>query len=383
MRLSHSMSGVSVHLLLFGICALAITPGCTAPEDRAANDASVIAFDALVADVERLGWSRAGLAAAREQAIALGSAAVLIVTQGEVVLRHGDLARNYRVHSIRKSFLSALYGIAIEDGRIDPTRTLGELGIDEQTPLTESEKRATIADLLASRSGVYLPAASEVASMRSGRPERHQYEPGSHWYYNNWDFNVLGTIYRQQTGEDIFEAFERQIALPIGMQDYTLGNTRYQLEDVSIHPSYKFRMSTRDLARFGVLFLDGGRWNGTSIVPEEWVSTSTRCHSITGRSGTKGGFGLMWWVDADAEGRPVLSEPPAAYTASGSGGHRLTVLPGIDTVLVLRTDTDDPGAARIGSSTYDDFVESVLRARLPSSGGPAQARPPNDPSHHR
>ena len=352
---------------LVGILALAMTPGCTAPENPLLHDP--VAPDAVVQDVERLGWSRAGLATIQQEAATLGAAAVLIVTSGEVVLLHGDIARNYRAHSIRKSFLSALYGIAIENGIIDPARTIEELGIDEITPLTKSEKRATIADLLASRSGIYLPAASEVAAARDGRPERHRYEPGSHWHYNNWDHNVLGSIYRQETGEDIFEAFERQIANPIGMQDYKLSDTRYQLEEVSLHPSYKFRISTRDLARFGTLFLNKGRWRGTSIVSEKWVSASTQSQSITGRGGTKGGYGLMWWVDADVEGRPSLSGPPAAFTASGKGGHRLTVIPEIETVLVLRTDTDDPNAARIGSSTYDRFVARVLGKRLPRSAG--------------
>jgi len=354
---------------LLGTFALVLVSSCAAAEQSPPVDSNALVLDELVTDAERLGWSSAGLTTIRQEVVSLGAAAVLIVTSGEVVLRHGDVAKNYRAHSIRKSFLSALYGIAIERGRIDPTQTLGELGIDEKTPLTESEKRATITDLLASRSGVYLPAASEVAAARDGRPERHEYEPGSHWYYNNWDFNVLGSIYRQETGEDIFEAFERQLAIPIGMQDFELKGTRYQFEDVSLHPSYKFRMSTRDLARFGILFLNRGRWGGVSIVPEEWVATSTRVHSVTGRRGTKSGYGLMWWVSTEEQARSIGSGGPAPYTASGTGGHRLTVLPDIDTVLVFRVDTDSPGAARIGSSAYDRFVESVLRARLSRDEG--------------
>lgn len=353
-----------VYLRLLGFGALSIALGCSA-SSRVAVNPTWIALDNVVMDVERLGWSRDGLAGVRAQAISMGSVATLIVTSGEVVLSHGDISKKYRAPSIRKSLLSALYGIAIDNGQIDPKRTLGELGIEEKTPLTEAEKRATITVLLEGRSGVYLPAASEVAAMREGRPDRHLYEPGSHWLYNNWDHNVLGSIYRQETGEDIFEAFERLITTPIGIQDYEIGHMRYQLEEVSLHPSYKFRMSTRDLARFGFLYLNNGWWGSTSIVSEGWVSKSTRALSITGRRGSKGGFGMMWWVDADQEGRPALSSGlPAAYTASGVGGHRLTVLPEIDTVVVLRTDTDDRSAARIGSSKYDRFLRHILRARL-------------------
>ncbi len=344
-----------------------MVPGCHGPAKQPPHDSAAIDFDKVVSNAEPLGWSDDGLAAVQAKIASLGAAAALMVTSDEVVLRHGDLAKNYRAHSIRKSFLSALYGIAIDAGQIDPTWNLRDLGIDERTPLSRSEKQATITDLLSCRSGVYLPAASEVASARKSRPERHQFEPGAQWHYNNWDHNVLGTIYGQETGQDLFEAFETQIAVPLGMQDYRLSNTRYQLEEVSLHPSYKFRMSTRDLARFGMLFLHKGAWQGHRILSEEWVSRSTRPHSITGRGGSKGAYGLMWWVSADENGNPPTSDLASAFTASGTGGHRLTVMPRIDTVFVLRTDTDDRNSPRIGSSTYDRLLDLVLSARLASS----------------
>jgi len=63
------------------------------------------------------------------------------------------------VHSIRKSYLSALYGIHVHEGRIQLSKTLADLGIDDQSPLTAVEKRATVADLLKARSGVYHPTS--------------------------------------------------------------------------------------------------------------------------------------------------------------------------------------------------------------------------------
>lgn len=315
------------------------------------------------ADPVRSGWSSSGLERSRLDARRLGAVALLVVTDGEPVLWFGDLTRPLRAHSIRKSLLSALFGIAIDEGRIDLRETLAGLGIDETTtPLTEEEKRATVADLLASRSGIYLPAASEVPSAQEARPERYRDAPGERWVYANWGFNALGTIYRSRTGEDVFEAFERRIAIPIGMQDFDLEDTRYQLEEVSRHPSYKFRISTRDLARFGSLYLRGGEWDGTQVLPREWVEASTRAHSITGRRGTKSGYGWMWWVAAPVDAsRSTI--PDGAFTASGTGGHRLTVLPSISTVVVFRTDTDDPEAPRVGSSAYDRFLTGLLEAR--------------------
>jgi CubicO group peptidase (beta-lactamase class C family) len=154
---------------LLASCALAIVSACASPAPRSSTAPDAIDFGVASEDPESLEWSDHRLAELQHDVDALGLAAVLIVIGDQVVFSHGDVARTYRAHSIRKSLLSALYGIAIGDGRIDPEQTLAELGIDDTTPLTASEQRATVADLLAARSGVNLPAASEEASMRAGR----------------------------------------------------------------------------------------------------------------------------------------------------------------------------------------------------------------------
>src|SRR4029079_8257023 len=128
---------------------------------------------------------------------------------------------------------------AVAEGKIDTARTLAELGIDEKsTPLTTEERQARVLDLLLARSGVYLPAAAEIDAMRDARPKRGSHPPGTFWYYNNWDFNVLGTIFRQATGEDLFQAFDRRIAKPIGMQDYRPADGEYSLEAPSEHAAF-------------------------------------------------------------------------------------------------------------------------------------------------
>lgn len=131
--------------------------------------------------------------------------AFLALRDGRAIASHGDPARKVSVASVRKSLLGALYGVAVDEGRIDLSATLGALGIDDLAPaLTPDEKRATVADLLAARSGIYHVAAYETREMKRKRPERGSHAPGSFWFYNNWDFNTLGTIYRQRTGEDVF-----------------------------------------------------------------------------------------------------------------------------------------------------------------------------------
>jgi len=150
---------------------------------------------------------------------------MMIVQGGRVVDQWGDVDKKIEVRSIRKSFLSALYGIHVSDGRIDLGKTMAEIGIDDLPPaLTAAEKQATILDLLRARSGIYHEAARETPGMRAKRPARGSHPPGTFWYYNNWDFNVLGTIFEKLTGKGIFEDFAQQIAKPIGMEDYVVSD---------------------------------------------------------------------------------------------------------------------------------------------------------------
>ena len=172
---------------------------------------------------ETLGYSSEKLEKAEAFSRTIDTAAVMIVVDGVVLDSWGETTKKFNVHSIRKSFLSALYGIHVNAGTIDLSKTMEELGIDDNEPsLSDVEKKATVHQLLKARSGVYHLALYESAGMKAGRPERHSHEPGTHWYYNNWDFNVAGEIFRNLTKTDIFREFKRAIAGPVGMQDFEI-----------------------------------------------------------------------------------------------------------------------------------------------------------------
>jgi CubicO group peptidase (beta-lactamase class C family) len=318
-------------------------------------------------DIKKLGWSPPHVAALEKRVKAVGSAAFMIVSGGKIVAQWGDPSRKFWSHSVRKSLLSALIGQAVAEGKIDTAQTLADLGIDEKaTPLTAEERRARVLDLLQARSGVYLAAAAEIEAMRDARPKRGSHPPGTFWYYNNWDFNVLGTVFRRATGEDLFVAFDRRVARPVGMQDYRPEEGVYDLEPPSEHPAFGFRISARDLARFGLLYLHRGKWAGQQLIPEGWVTASVRSYSSTGSQGsltTKSGYGYMWWVQINRQAHPDLRLPDGSFTASGNGGQRLTVIPHIDTLLVNLMNTDEPGP-RIGSTEWDAIVADVLAARI-------------------
>ena len=283
---------------------------------------------------EEIGWSSVKLEEAENYAEQIGSAAVMALYEGKVFFSWGKIKQKYLIHSIRKPFLCALYGIYVKRGLIDLDKSLDELGIDDIPPgLTSTEKLATVRDLLMSRSGVYHEAAAEAQVMIRTRPERGSHAHGTFFYYNNWDFNVLGTIFEQQTGKKIFEAFKEEIADPIGMQDFLLTDGRYQREGKkSKHPAYHFRMTARDMARFGLLYQNKGKYGDLQIIPPEWIAESTTPYSINNLDGD--GYGYMWSIIPEEAG---LGN---GFYHTGTGVHLLAVLPDTKLVLVHRVDTD-------------------------------------------
>ncbi len=317
---------------------------------------------------ESLGWSSTKLAAAQAFAKRIGSAAVVIVQDGVIVDAWGDISHKYFCHSMRKSLMSALYGIYVAEGKIKLDATLAELGIDDLTPLTEVEKTAMVKDLLSARSGVYIEAAGEAASMKAMRPARGSHAPGTFWYYNNWDFNALGSIFDQLSGEEnIYSAFQERIAGPIGMQDYDPEELHYGYESYSRHPYYGFRLSARDSARFGLLFLRNGRWGDQQIVPEDWVRESTSPHSDIG---PQSGYGYMWWTGEGAGAFPNVDEGPGSYYASGAYGQEIIVMPARNLVVVHRVDSD------VGDSVSEDSIGTLLWMILDACGATDIGDPP-------
>lgn len=346
---------------------MAFLIGCSAgaPKDEPASTELIYPDQDWieVRSAEAHGWSSKKLQLARTLSETVGSAAVMIVQGGLVIDQWGDTARKYKIHSMRKSLLSALIGIQVELGNIDPSRNLAQLGIDDNRGgLTASERGASVADLVKSRSGVYHPAAYETSSMKAGRPSRGCHEPGTHWHYNNWDFNALGTIYERASGATIFDEFQKRIAGPLQMEDFTITDFSYVGNSSSLHPAYTFRMSARDLARFGLLYLREGRWREDQIVPEDWVDESTSRHS---RLGSGRGYGYMWWTGKRLF--PHIKLKQRGFAAKGSGGHWLVVIPYLDLVVVHRVDTYERGL-RVNRDHSGRLLRLILEAAGESTG---------------
>jgi CubicO group peptidase (beta-lactamase class C family) len=304
------------------------------------------------------GWSQSALRRARDHFNEMGSTALLVVHDGRVVAAWGDTDEPIKIHSARKSIMSALFGIAVAAGKIALNRTVGELGIDDYPPsLTRVEKQATVRDLLQARSGVYHEAAAETRNMKKRRPKRGSHAPGTFWYYNNWDFNVLGTILRNATGEDTFAAVERNFARPLQMQRFSARDGEYVRIRASQHPAYHMKFTALDLARFGWLFLNQGRWRDRQVIPAAWVAESTKPWTSEARSGIA--YGYMWWV-AEGERHFRADVGPGSFSARGSGGQYVIVAPARRTVIVHLNDHSE--VQRVDRGDFNRLMRLIFAA---------------------
>jgi len=329
---------------------------------------------------EAIGYSSARLEALRAWLGSIDTTAMLVSVGGRSLFEYGELSRLSYLASVRKSVLAILYGKYVENGTIAPGRTLKEMEFTDVGGLMDQELQATVEDVITARSGVYHPA-SNAGDDTASAPPRGSQRPGTYQLYNNWDFNMAGAIFEKLTGRDIYDALESDLAKPIGMQDFDRARQRKSGDPTrSQYMAYHMWLSTRDMARVGLLMLRHGEWSGTQVASREWTARISSLvtplnemnpprHRALG-SGLRWAYGYMWWVwDAPNSPGPYKG----AYTGMGAGGQYITVLPDLDMVVAHKTDMDQPPVSSAATKRrrtvtlpeYDAALRMLIAARCP------------------
>jgi CubicO group peptidase (beta-lactamase class C family) len=347
------------------LAALAVPTACTSDSTPSAL---IDTGDLAMATPEAQGYASSQLDAVGAYAASIHSPAGLVLVGDQVIYGWGDVAERLAMHGVRRSFLSALYGQAVDSGAISLQATLADLDIQDVPALTAEEQSATVQQLLQERSGVYHAANYESASEIAALPPRDSHVPGTFWWNNVWNTNAAGAIYEQQTGTSIFDAFQTQIATPLGMQDYSPADGDYLVDGAGLStiPAFTFAMTARDMARFGLLYLHGGSWLGQQIVPADWFAASTQIYtSTTNKAGA--GYGYLWWIAEPGSVTASGDNVSGTLAAIGTGGHMVVVLPAYDMVVVVQADDEyyeqDPAANGIGEHRTDELLSLILAAR--------------------
>ncbi len=303
-----------------------------------------------LADPAAAGYSAARLDALSETLRAGQTTGMLVAVGGRVLFEYGDVAETSYVASVRKSLVSMLYGKYVANGTVRLDRTVGDLGMDDTGGLLPVELQATVGDLLKARSGVYHPAAN-LGDASELAPARGSVRPGSYFLYNNWDFNALEWILEHDTQRSVYDVFTDDIARPIGLEDWdrTPGaHASFVRNDTKLsrYPAHHFVLSTRDMARIGYLMLRGGQWQNQRVIPADWIARSTAVATPAREVDSTSpfiaglGYGYLWWVFDPA--RSIGTPLDGAFTASGSFGQYITVVPALDMVIAHKTAVPPP-----------------------------------------
>jgi CubicO group peptidase (beta-lactamase class C family) len=358
-RLGATLVGRVLRLVAF---ALLFTGGATcAPARQASVETAATRAVYPAAEWERIerpelvGWTAADLDSVRARLSSNSTTGFMAVTGGRVLMEYGDVQAVSYLASVRKSILAMLYGNYVARGQVRLGKTLAEMGIDDHGGLTPAEKQATIRDLLTARSGVYHEASNAGDDLASAPPRGSQ-KPGTYQLYSNWDFNAAGTAFELETGRNIYDALESDLARPLGMRDFDRARHRRSGDSTrSVHLAYHMNLSTRDMARIGYLMLREGNWAGRQLVPRDWVREITRAFTPVSemnpprRREGPFGYGHLWWV---WDGPHAVGPYRGAYTGLGAVGQHITVIPVLDLVVVHKT---RPGQGR--SVTHQQFLD--------------------------
>ena len=294
--------------------------------------------------------------------------ALVVLKNGEIVYENyfqGTSADDRRISwSMAKSYLSALVGILIEDGKI----TSLDDPVTKYAPLLKggAYDGASLRNVLQMASGVsfdedYLDFNSDINRMgrvlalggkmddfAAGLTARFA-EPGQQWQYVSIDTHVVGMVVRGATGRSITDLLSEMVIVPLGLQ-----NTPYYLTD-GVGTAFVLgglNMTTRDYARFGQMFAQGGTWQGNQIVPADWVTASTIPSAPTSPGET--GYGLQWWIPIGAA--------PGEYMARGIYGQYIY----IDTArgVVIATNAADRNFRDPGVSQQNEDIFRLIASSL-------------------
>lgn len=241
--------------------------------------------------------------------------ALVVLKDGDLVFEDyylGTTPEDQRISwSVAKSFLSSLMGILVAEGAI---ADINDPVIKYAPALKGSAyETATIRNVLQMQSGVtfdedYLKFSSDINKMGrvlalGGSMDEFATSikdsfvaPGTQWQYVSIDTHVIGMVIRGATNRSVIDLLQEKLLHPMGLEAPT-----YYVTDSNgvAFVLGGLNMRTRDYARFGQMFLQGGMWNGAQLVPADWVAESTTPSATTKDGATK--YGYQWWMPSDAE----------------------------------------------------------------------------------
>jgi CubicO group peptidase (beta-lactamase class C family) len=337
------------------ISAISISLNCFSMNDRTISDWKISTPGEQGIDLKTLSGS--------EKAIKNDFQAVtslLVVRHGYLVYERYYLGNNKNdythVFSVTKSVISALTGIALREKLITGLdQKISDVYPEYFKNTDPKKKEITIKNLLTMTGGLEPVDNNYGAWFHSGdwfeyvinRPLTSN--PGEKFTYNTGLTHVLGGVIAGSAKMSIKKFADRYLFSHLGITNY-----RWDTDPKGNYGGgHLLYLTPRDMAKFGYLYLKGGKWGEKQVVPEEWVKESTRVQADPG-DGRK--YGYLWWLENKRD--KVHNKQFSMFSAIGYGGQYITVIPELDLVVVITCDAYLP--SNKGDATNQIIVDYVI-----------------------
>jgi CubicO group peptidase (beta-lactamase class C family) len=271
---------------------------------------------------------------------------------GLLVIRHGYIVQEkyfagytvgavHDLFSCTKSFTSALMGIAIDKGYVAGiSRPVLDFFPEHPFAASDPRKRTlTVQNLLTMSSGLGWVEADETYARMYALPDGDWIrfvldlpmatQPGMRFSYSSGNSHILAAIIQRSSGKNLYDFARESLFGPLGMTDPLWEKDPKGLPI----GGWGLRLSPRDMAKLGYLYLHNGLWDGKQVVPAAWVREST-LPQIRADGGWS--YGYQWWVDPDVP----------FFAALGRYGQCIFVVPRFDLVVVFTAHIDSNDAER-------------------------------------
>jgi len=291
---------------------------------------------------------------------------------GFVFLRHGKVVAEgswkpfdtlnepHRLSSHSKCFITTAVGFLVEEGRLDLDEYVVDI-LPDKAPAKPSEnlKRVRVRDLLTMNYGAKREhwrddLAGDWAKAQLAAPLPNP--PGRSFKYDSGATHLLGLIVQRKSGRKLMDFLKERLFDRIGIEK--AWTTYCPMGEPCA--AWGFSMTTREIARIGQLYLNGGTWDGTRLFSAEWAKLATAKQTWSGLTPTEFqpkndwtyGFGFNWWCCQHG-----------CYRADGSGGQYTIVFPRHDAVLSIHADVEDMQV--VLDTVWEKFLPALAPAALP------------------
>ncbi|MTI86760.1 MAG: serine hydrolase [Balneolaceae bacterium] len=295
---------------------------------------------------------------------------VLIAKDGELVYEKYfagfDVSTPHDQRSASKSISSAVIGIAVDEGLFKSTaQNLHEFLPNKYAQVIQSDERKSKIDLhslLTMSSGLdaidFGITRNSVASEGNYQQSPNWlktvidapmiHEPSTHTYYGSANPFLLGVALRSVTNEPVEYFMDKHLLRPLAISNYIL-----QGDDTkSPYFGGGMYLQPRDMLKFGQLYLNNGIWKRKRIISKEWIQQSFKKHTTLENTDDQSEYGYLWWHHTyKVNGREIT-----AIEARGAGGQYISILPDLNTVVVITSGNFNNGRFWQPELIIEDYI---------------------------